>query len=403
MAPTFRSSRYVASALVLLVVTGASAAPGNPESDALRLKGLDLAYNLDHDAAMALLERAVSADPTDPAPHRNLASVVWLHILFRRGAVTVDSYLGRVTRPNVPMEKPPAHLDALFHRHVGRALELAEAQVRAAPTDPNGYYELGAAASLAASYVASVQGQLLAGIRAARRAFNAHEKLLALAPHRKDAGFVVGTYRYVVSVLPWPMRVLAYLTGFGGGREKGIQLVEEAAAYPSDLQTQAHFILVLLYNRERRYADALRMIEDLQRRYPRNRILWLEEGSTALRAGDVRRAEAALTRGLAALATDERPRMFGEEALWHLKLGLARALVGRTEDAADEFRRTLALEAHSWVHGRAHLELGKLAERAGDVSRARQHYQQAVALCEQGRDGPCAQEAATRLSRTPTK
>jgi tetratricopeptide (TPR) repeat protein len=391
-----RRATLVTVALLLPGALTPAVAAAASASDPLRLKALALAYNLDHDAALALLEQAIAADPSHPAPYRTLAGVLWLHILFRRGAVTVDNYLGRVTRPTVPVDKPPADLDAQFHRQIDRALELAEARVRAAPTDPDAHYELGLASWLAASYTASVQGQLLAGFRAARRAYTAHEKVLALDPRRKDAAFVVGAYRYVVSTLSWPMRLLAYMAGFGGGRDEGIRLVEQAAAYPSDVQTQARFILVLLYNREGRYGDALRVLEDLQQQYPRNRLLWLEEGATALRAGDAGRAAAALERGLAMLAGDPRPRMFGEEALWRYKLGAARLRLGRLAEAAADLDAALAEQAPAWVRGRIHVELGKLADLGGDRPRARQHYQQAVALCETGRDGRCVEEA-TRL------
>ena len=43
---------------------------------------------------------------------------------------------------------------------------------------------------------------------------------------------------------------MAYVAGFGGGRERGMQLVEEAAAYAGENQTDARFALMLLYNRE---------------------------------------------------------------------------------------------------------------------------------------------------------
>ena len=62
---------------------------------------------------------------------------------------------------------------------------------------------------------------MLAGFRAARRAYDEHERVLDLDPSRKDAGLIVGTYRYLVSTLSLPMRMMAYVAGFGGGRERG--------------------------------------------------------------------------------------------------------------------------------------------------------------------------------------
>ena len=59
---------------------------------------------------------------------------------------------------------------------------------------------------------------------------------------------------------------------------RGLRLVEEAAAYASDVQANARFTLIVIYNREQRYTDALRVIHELQLQYPRNRLLWLEAG-----------------------------------------------------------------------------------------------------------------------------
>jgi predicted Zn-dependent protease len=81
---------------------------------------------------------------------------------------------------------------------------------------------------------------------------------------------------------------------------------------------------VLLYNREGRYDAALQLIKELQQQYPRNRLLWLEEGNTLLRAGRPAEATAALEEGLARLARDTRPRAPGEESRWRLSLESAR-------------------------------------------------------------------------------
>ena len=67
--------------------------------------------------------------PTIPATHRALANVLWLNLLFQRGAVTVDHYLGSFSSRTVDLTKPPAEIDAEFRREVGKAIELAEARV----------------------------------------------------------------------------------------------------------------------------------------------------------------------------------------------------------------------------------------------------------------------------------
>ena len=374
---------FLAAVLLLL---GASSALANPESARLRARAYDLAYNLDYDEAARTMEAAVKADPADAAAERGLAVIPWLMISFARGAVTVDDYLGSISRQNVAMRTPPADLAARFQRHIARALQLAEMQVAARSRDVEALYQLGATVGLQASYVATVEGRILGAFRAARRAYDAHEQVLALDASRRDAGLVVGTYRYVVSAMSLPVRMMAYVAGFGGGKDEGIQLVERAAAGGGEAGADAQFALVLLYNRERRYADGLRVLSELQRAYPRNRVLWLEAGATALRAGRAADAERQLAAGRRMLAADRRPRMFGEEALWAQKHGAALAALDRRDEAEPLLRRALTLESRKWVAGRAHAELGKLADLRGNRAAARDHFQQAAALAEQDND-----------------
>ena len=383
--------RILCAAIIAAVMPAAAAA--NEQSAQLRARAYQLAYNLDYDEATREMEAAVRADPADSAAERGLAVIPWLLISFARGAVTVDDYLGSISRQNVAMKQPPADLAARFSRHATRSLELAEADVMRRPRDPAALYELGAIVGLQASYVATVEGKILGAFRSARRAYDLHEQVLALRPAHKDAGLVVGTYRYIVSGMSLPIRMMAYVAGFGGGKERGLQLIEEAASGGGDASADAKFALVLLYNREGRYADATRVLAELQRDYPRNRMLWLEAGATALRAGRAADAEQQLAAGRRMLASDKRPRMFGEEALWLLKHGAALLALDRLPEAEPELRRILTLESRKWVAGRAHAELGKLADLRNDRATARSHFQQAVALAEQDNDSAGAATA----------
>jgi tetratricopeptide (TPR) repeat protein len=246
---------------------------------------------------------------------------------------------------------------------------------------------------LRASYIATVEGSAARAFRTARDAYNAHEKVLDLEPRRKDAGLIVGTYRYIVSALSLPMRLVAYVAGFGGDKARGIRMVEDSAAYAGDNQTDARFALVLLYNREKQYDQALQQLEQLRTRYPRNRLTWLESASTSLRAGRPADAERLLSEGLARFADDKRERMFGEQALWMYKRGVARAALGRRPEAEQDLRHAIASEGRKWVHGRAHLELGKLALRAGNAAAAREELHAAARLGDEDNDRGSAAEA----------
>ena len=359
----------------------------------LRERAADLTYNLDHDAALKLLRQAVEIDPDDPRNHRSLASTVWLDILFKRGAVTVDHYLGSFTRTKIDLKNPPADLDAEFRRAVARAIELSEKRVAAAPKDSQARFDLGAAVGLQATYIASVEGKMMAGFKAARRSYDETERVLELDPNRKEAGLIVGTYRYIVSTLSWPMRMLAYVAGFGGDKDQGLRMIEETVAAGGENRTDAEFALVLLYNREKRYDDAMRVLANLRKRYPRNRLVLLEAGATATRAKRPAEAETLLTEGIAILAGDKRPRIPGEEALWHYKRGAARVMMGRRDGALADLKVAMGPDAVGWVQGRANLEMARLAKAQGDAAAVKRYAAEAAAICGKSADPICVDEA----------
>jgi hypothetical protein len=158
----------------------------------LRTKAFELAYNLDHQPAVELLRQGLQKSPDDASLHRALASILWLNMLFSRGAVTVDHYLGSFSRTQIELKKPPPDVDAEFKHHVAKAVELAEKRATANPGDVQAHYDLGAAVGLRASYIATVEGKMLAGFRAARRAFDEHEKVFSLDPVRRFNPVIAG-------------------------------------------------------------------------------------------------------------------------------------------------------------------------------------------------------------------
>src|SRR5688572_32750961 len=120
-----RRGGFVLAAVAMLMAAGPStgfARSGQAETpEALRARAVNLAYSHEHEEAAILLRKAVSLAPDEPAMHRSLASVLWLQMLFKRGAVTVDHYLGSFSRARVALQKPPADIDAEFRKHIARA------------------------------------------------------------------------------------------------------------------------------------------------------------------------------------------------------------------------------------------------------------------------------------------
>jgi tetratricopeptide (TPR) repeat protein len=373
-------------------IGGRAATPAANRSAALCARGLELGYNLDYPDALAAFRLAISADPDDSRAYCLAAATEWTALLFEQGAVTVDDYLGQA-RADVARGAASPQLDRAFHEDLDRAQAIAEAQLRAHPADADAHFRVGSVYGFRASYIATVEGRVVGSLGSGRRAYREHQRALEIDPARKDAGLIVGLYRYTVASLPRPLRLMARIVGFDGDRARGLALVESAAHYPSDSQPNALFTLLVMYNRESRWDDALAVIADLQHRFPRNRLLWLEAGSTALRAGRPAIARTAFETGLAMLAGDTRPRAAGEVSRWHYGYGATLVALRDVAPAERELRAALPEAVRDWVRGRIHRELGKLADLGGDRARAKDEYRLADRLCRRDHDNDCADEA----------
>jgi tetratricopeptide (TPR) repeat protein len=400
---TMRS--IAAATLALAFALGVSgAASADQRSEALRREAYDAAYNLDYERAADLFRQALAADPSDAASWRGAASVAWLRILFLRGTALVEDYLGHIrSSADVKMPAPPPELDAAFHQYIDKAVALGEQAVNKRYNDASAHYDLSAGLGLGASYAGTIEGRVWGAMKLARRSFSEGEMVLSLDKRRKEAGLVLGTYRYLVSSLPMAVRWMAYIVGFGGGRNEGIRLIEDAANHQSDVQTEARFALVLLYNREKRHADALSAIHGLELSFPRNRLLQLEEASTLLRANRPSDALKVLDEAMARLPQDARQRMLGEEVRWNLKRGIARLRLGMLNEAEADLKAAAAgQDARAWVLARIHIELGKVADVRGDRATAQAEYRIAVAQANSAGDEEAGMEA-TRLLGQPYK
>ncbi len=394
--------RHLLCGATIAVLSLATPAPAAADDalDAQILTAYRAAYNLDHETALAAARDATRRWPGESRAHRALAGILWLQALFHRGAVTVDHYMGGLTGSTLDLPEPPAPIAAEFRHAIDRAIALAEARATKTPRDTDALYDAGAAYGLHASWTASVNGRVRGAFGMARRAYNTQERVLELDPARIGAGAVVGTYRYAVAGLGLASRMVAYLAGFGGDKARGIALLEAAMAPASESRFEARTALVLIYSREGRHDDAFRLLTTMSTEFPANRVLVLERGAAAIRAGRPRDADAILSGGIARLDSDTRRRLPGERAVWFYRRALARLALHRSADAARDLETALQSDPEPWIRGRVELTLGKVADVEGRRADALALYRRARDTAHAASD-PVAGAEARRLMARP--
>ena len=390
----------VTGAILIRAFPGLQAhTPEVQDANALLTTAFKSAYNLDYNDAIGNARKAAALEPNNPRVQRGLATIIWLQILFRRGAVSVDHYLGSITKSQKTLPKPEPQSADEFKRAIEKAIELANARLKSNPNDLQAKFDAGAAYGLQASYVASVEGSVTSAFGIARRAFKSQDEVLTRDPSKVAAGVVVGTYRYIISTLNPAFRTMAWIAGMGGGRKEGIALLEAAQRDP-EARVDASAALMLIYSREGRHADVVKIARELGTEFPRNRLFQLEEGAAAIRAGRADAAESVLTRGIDALKKDPRPRIPAEEAIWYYKRGLARLNLNHQGPASADLQSALGAMPSDWIRGKIQVEVGKLADLAGRRADALTAYRTARTLCDATSDLLCSKEAE-RWMRKP--
>jgi tetratricopeptide (TPR) repeat protein len=318
--------------------------------------------------------------------------VTWMEILFTQGVATFAAFDGDASGDAVSRPAAPPHLAQRFVTYAGDAVRLAQHRAAAAPDDLDAQYQLGASIGLMALYRGTVEGRSLAAFTEGRRAVGIMDRIRQKDPGHRESALIPGLYRYAVSTLSWPRRMLAAAAGLPGDRDAGIRLLETAGAESAETATDAAVVLMIVFNREKRHADATAQLQRLIVRHPANRLFRLNLAATALGAARYGDAEAEVTAALARNPDFDQPAIPGERALWRYIRGAARAAL-LDPRAADDLREAVHGAPRDWVRARAHVELGRLALRDGQTQRARVELDAAESFGRRGGDAIAVAQA----------
>jgi tetratricopeptide (TPR) repeat protein len=378
-----RRLTLASSAALVWLAAAVTAVEASPESRRLTQTAYDRAYDLRLHESLDLLSRARAVDPSDPAPPRAVAAVTWVTILCAQGVATFAAFEGTATRDVVARPAVPEVLRHRFTIHVEEAIALAERGRQLRPDDLDAQYQLGASLGLRALYRGTVEGRTFDSFTDGRKAVLLLDSVRRGAAQHHESALLPGIYRYAVSTLSFPKRLLAAAAGLGGDRDVGVALLETAAMDAAATASDASIVLMIVYNREGRHRDALRHLRLLHRRHPANRLLRLNLAATELAAGDGAAAVRTIGEGPTGLAEPEIP---GERALWLYIRGAARVRVADPSAGAD-LQEALTASPREWVRARVHVELARLALASGSRVLAETELERAVHHARRAGDG----------------
>jgi tetratricopeptide (TPR) repeat protein len=239
-------------------------------------------YNLDFSIAEQGYETLTREYPDSPEYWNALASAIWLKVTFKQQKLNLESFSHATTfgTEDSRDEVDPAD-EKRLRSTVATAIEKADALLKKNPRDVHALYQKGVATGTLASFEGTVKRSYSSALSDAKASKKIHMEVLKLDPNFDDARMSIGTYDYVVAVLPALFRFGLSVYGLGSaGKEAGIQDLETAARKGKRTSTDAKMILSVIYSREQRYNDALRIMTQLHETYPRNFLFELAVAST---------------------------------------------------------------------------------------------------------------------------
>ena len=278
--------RLCASALVFLAPLLAQDTPIT--------RGFDHFYNLEYDQALTEFETAAKQDPQAIGPQNHIAQTLLYREMYRNGALETELVSGN--NPFLRREKmnPTIEVQKEFTEAIDKAISLANARLEKNPDDTGAIYGRGVAYGLRANYNFLVRKAWRDALHDATDARKDCNRVSEIDPADYDARLVQGVHDYVVGSLPWTWRMLGFLIGFHGDKERGIRTIEEVSHKGKLTHVDADVLLCALYRREGQPRKALPLLEDLQKRFPRNHLILFEQAQMYSQLGDKSKAIAAI-------------------------------------------------------------------------------------------------------------
>jgi len=357
----------------------------------LRRSGLDALYNIDYDKAERDFKEIVRLYPTHPGGYQLLAARLWIKTLYESRRLQVSLYSSESFYTNGD-DKVDPKIVTEFRNLTRESRRLAEAKLKQEPKNIEALDFLANTEGLKASFAEAVERRHFAALRDGNDAVDHHREVLKLDPKYIDAQITIGLYEYVVGSLPLPVKILAGATGFRGSKKRGLALLEQVAKEGRWAQDDAKSVLIILYSREKRFEDVVKLTRELNAKYPRNYLLRLETADALVSlAGTKRKAKdtaGAVQSEKEAFATfdellrDKNVRDSAARALdlIHFKYGEALLIAGYNERAAKEFLAATKVDhAEAGLITMAHLFAARSYDVAGKRDEALAQYKEVLA------------------------
>jgi tetratricopeptide (TPR) repeat protein len=230
-----------------------------------------------------------------------------------------------------------------------------------------------------AAFITLVDHSYVSAARQGLSARNDSEQTLRLDRDYADAKMAIGIQQFAVASLPRILRIMIGIAGVSGNREKGLDLLREAAAHGVITAVESRTALSLFLRHDARYPEALAVQHGLAIEYPRDYLFRLEEANLTKDAGN---GPAAIAAYRAVLDDARKPGYFIDPRLQMAWFGLADTERGQNDIESAARHYLVAADqpkCSEWLRRRAQLNAGQMYDLLHDRTLAVRNYQLAAA------------------------
>jgi tetratricopeptide (TPR) repeat protein len=242
-------------------------ATGATRDDSLQreiVRGIELLYDSETDAAEDSFRRIRDRRPNDPAGHFYMAMVSWSRLSTGFWSQKVeDEYLERIDR----------------------AISVARETVQSGKADDDTYFYLGGALGFKGRFYL-MEHRWLSSFSLAVDAVDALKTCQSMNPANKDVLLGLGIFDYYTARLSGVLKFVTFLFVHKGDREEGIRKLTQAAEEAPLSSIEAKSVLLHIFQFvEGDYPKALPLARELSGRFQQSRIYKYLEGVTYVRLG----------------------------------------------------------------------------------------------------------------------
>ncbi|HWG16636.1 MAG TPA: hypothetical protein VN678_02155 [Acidobacteriaceae bacterium] len=365
--------------------------------DPLVREGYGRFYILDYDGAIEYFEKVLKAHPQDPMAYGYLQMATVFRELYHQDLLDTTYY----AHDSFLTSKRDVRVAPATRQRIesltDTGIKLADDRIKANPDDKDAYFARGYLRGIHAAFITLVDHSFVSAARQGYASRGDSEQVLKIDPDYVDAKMAIGIQQFAVASLPRFVRIMVGIVGVGGNKEKGLQLLREAAAHGTITSVESRTVESLFLRHDGRYPEALAVQHGLATEYPHNYLFRLEEANLTKDEGG---GLAAITRYKEVLADAARPHYFIDPKLQLAYFGLADTERGQNqvEAAADDYVRAgQQPDSSDWLRKRAELNAGEMFDLLHERNRAIQYYDLASAST-----GDQSQaDTARKLLKTP--